>query len=80
MKTLSELKKGEAGIIKEFTDKDLSLKLLELGLLPGELIRVENIAPFGDPISISISGTTLSMRKSEAATVLLEMNVKGYSK
>ena len=72
MKTLAQLKLGESAIIKSFTNKTLALKLIEMGCLPGEKIKLSNIAPFGDPIAIEISGYVLSMRKDEASTVLLE--------
>ena len=70
---LSGLKLGQKGIIESFTDYELSLKLLEMGCIPGEIIEVIRIAPFGDPIAISISGYVLSLRKDEAATVKVKM-------
>lgn len=72
MKTLDTLKVGQSGIINELTGKDLALKLIEMGCLPGEKITLTKIAPFGDPIAIEISGYELSMRKDEASTVVLE--------
>ncbi len=72
MKTLAQLKLGESAVIKSFTDRTLALKLIEMGCLPGERITLSNIAPFGDPIAIEISGYVLSMRKEEASTVVLE--------
>ena len=45
IKYLSELKKGQKGIIDSFTDYELSLKLLEMGCIPGEIIEVIRIAP-----------------------------------
>ncbi len=66
---LSDLKLGQKGIIESFTDYELSLKLLEMGCIPGEIIEVIRIAPFGDPIAISISGYILSLRIDEATTV-----------
>ena len=67
--TLAHLKRGQQAVIVSFTDAEMSLKLLEMGCIPGEKIRVERIAPFGDPISISVAGYHLSLRKEEAATV-----------
>lgn len=67
--TLADLKKGEEAVIESFSDEEMSLKLMEMGCLPGERVRVERIAPFGDPIAISVSGYMLSMRKDEAATI-----------
>ena len=72
MKTLDQLKIGESGIIKSFTQRDLALKLIEMGCLPGEKITLTKIAPMGDPIAIEVSGYELSMRKNEASTVQLE--------
>ncbi|MBP7809259.1 MAG: ferrous iron transport protein A [Bacteroidia bacterium] len=72
MRTLDTLKVGQSGIIKELTRKDLALKLIEMGCLPGEKITLTKIAPLGDPIAIEISGYELSMRKDEASTVVLE--------
>ena len=69
IRPLSELKRGQSGIIDSFTDYELSLKLLEMGCIPGESIEVIRIAPLGDPIAISISGYMLSLRKEEASTV-----------
>ena len=38
--TLSELKQGTVGIVKEFTDLEMSVKLMEMGCLPGEEITI----------------------------------------
>jgi ferrous iron transport protein A len=67
--TLADLRVGEEAIIKSFSNQDISLKLMEMGCLPGEKICLERIAPLGDPILISVAGYMLSMRKDEAATV-----------
>lgn len=71
MKNLSELKLGTKAIIDSFSDKELALKLMEMGCLPGEKIHIERKAPLGDPIAISISGYVLSLRKAEAETILV---------
>lgn len=68
---LSQLKIGQKGIIKEFTDLEMSVKLMEMGCLPGEIVTVERIAPLGCPIAISVSGYQLSLRVQEASTVEL---------
>ncbi|MCU0434208.1 MAG: ferrous iron transport protein A [Bacteroidia bacterium] len=68
---LDTLAPGERAVIKSFTDKALSLKLLEMGCTPGEEVMLEKVAPFGDPIAINISGYVLSLRRAEAATVCI---------
>ncbi|WP_134091250.1 FeoA family protein [Olivibacter sp. XZL3] len=69
---LTALKIGSSGIIKDFTDLNLSVKLMEMGCLPGERITFERIAPLGDPIAVSVAGYQLSLRKEEAATIIVE--------
>ena len=69
--TLSELKIGETGTVKEFTDLEMSVKLMEMGCLPGEQIRIDRIAPLGDPIAVNVAGYQLSLRKREASTIIL---------
>jgi ferrous iron transport protein A len=67
MANLADLKIGEKGEIVGFTDDSLSLKLLEMGCLPGTEVVLTHLAPFGDPIAIRVSGSyTLSMRREEA--------------
>jgi len=69
---LSELKVGEHGIIHHFNDQNIALKLMEMGCLPGEEVTLERFAPMGDPIAIAVAGYSLSLRKSEAALVVLK--------
>ncbi|NQW76930.1 MAG: ferrous iron transport protein A [Cytophagales bacterium] len=71
MRTVADLGIGEHGFISGFTDEKLSLKLLEMGCLPGTEVILTHHAPFGDPIAIKVSGYTLSMRREEAATILI---------
>ena len=75
MKALSELKKGEKGVINSITDPESALILMELGCLPGEQIKLENIAPLGDPIAVKVAGYKLSLRKSEAQYVMVDVIV-----
>lgn len=71
MKTVADLKIGERGVIVGFSDELLSLKLLEMGCLPGTQVTMTHIAPFGDPIAVKVSGNVLSMRKDEASTIII---------
>lgn len=66
---LSSLKKGQKAVVDHFTDDEISLKLLEMGCVPGEEVEMLRIAPMGDPIAIRISGYMLSLRKDEARFV-----------
>ena len=68
-KNVAQMRPGEVGIISGFTDEALSVKLLEMGCLPGAPVRFNFSAPFGDPICISVLGYELSLRLEEAATI-----------
>jgi ferrous iron transport protein A len=70
---LSELKQGQRAIIKRFTNNETYLKLMEMGCVPGESILLEQIAPFGDPISVKVSGYVLSLRINEAEHIEVEI-------
>jgi len=71
-KTVADLKVGESGIIIGFQNSSLTLKLLEMGFLPGSMIKLNFKAPLGDPISIRVSGYNVSIRLDEAAMILLQ--------
>lgn len=71
VKTVADLRVGERGTICGFTDEETSLKLLEMGCLPGCEIELDRKAPLGDPICIKVCGYNLSMRLEEASTIIL---------
>lgn len=72
-KKLSELRPGQSAIIKKFNSNEIFLKLMEMGCLPGETVVLEQIAPLGDPISISVAGYTLSLRLNEAEEIIVNL-------
>lgn len=74
MTKLSELKPGQKAVIKSFTNTETYLKLMEMGCVPGESILIEQIAPFGDPISVKVSGYFLSLRLNEAEDIEVEIS------
>jgi ferrous iron transport protein A len=71
-KKLSDIKIGKEAIIHAFGNDEIYIKLMEMGCIPGEKVRVEKIALFKDPISISVAGYTLSLRLNEAEHILVE--------
>ncbi|MBN8665064.1 MAG: ferrous iron transport protein A [Chitinophagaceae bacterium] len=72
MKRLSEIGVGRRVKISSIENDDNLIKLMEMGCVPGEVVQVEQIAPLGDPISISVAGYSLSLRISEAESILVE--------
>jgi ferrous iron transport protein A len=71
---LSSLKKGQGGIVTELDKNETALHLMEMGIFPGEHVYVDTIAPLGDPISVKVGSYLLSIRKIEAASVLVEID------
>ncbi|MBT2163510.1 FeoA family protein [Zobellia barbeyronii] len=71
--TVAQLKKGQKGIIKEFSDDSLPIKLLELGCLPGNEIELVQVAPFKDPIYINVNGSHIAIRRETAQLIELEI-------
>ena len=72
VKRLSEIAIGATVVIKSFENNEIFLKLMEMGCVPGEVIKVEQKAPLGDPISITVSGYNLSLRLDEAENIFVE--------
>ncbi|MEI8135751.1 MAG: FeoA family protein [Bacteroidota bacterium] len=73
MESLDHLKIGQTAIIRSFSNDALSSKLIEMGCLPGEVVSLSKTAPFGCPMAINIAGYELSLRKEEAASVIIEL-------
>jgi Fe2+ transport system protein FeoA len=72
-KRLSEIAPGVPVIIKSFEKDDIFLKLMEMGCVPGETIKIDHVAPLGDPISIIVAGYHLSLRINEAEMIWVEV-------
>ena len=73
---LDLLKPGESGIIKTVGGEGaLRLRLLDMGLIPRTKVRVQKVAPLGDPIQILIRGYDLTLRKEDAAMIDVEKEV-----
>jgi len=50
----------------------LSQRLMAMGLLPGVLIKLVRVAPLGDPITLDLNGSQISIRRSEAAGLTID--------
>jgi ferrous iron transport protein A len=70
--TLEQLRPGEHGrVLSLLGDDSLTQRLLEMGLLEGEEVEVLGVAPMGDPLEIRLRDYRLSLRRREAARVLV---------
>ena len=72
IKKLSQLKIGARAEIVAFENDDMHIKLMEMGCIPGEPIKIDQVAPLGGPIAVSVSGYNLSLRLDEADTILVK--------
>ena len=71
---LSDLSAGASAVVRQYPKTgNAALRLREMGLLVGTQIKLVRLAPFGDPIEIKVRGYHLTLRKSEAADVLVEV-------
>lgn len=70
---LSELKKDQKVIVKRVISSEFSSKLIELGIVEGQVIRFLHSAPFGGPKAFQVGTYILALRNSEAAVVEVEM-------
>jgi len=67
VKTLKELGLLKGGRIGEVAGRGpLAQRLLAMGFLPGTRLRVVQIAPFGDPVTVELDGWRVSLRLQEA--------------
>lgn len=71
--TLANLRKGEKAIIKDFDVDVIPLKLLEMGCLPGNEVRLLQIAPLGDPLYLDINGSHLAIRMETAREIAIDL-------
>jgi ferrous iron transport protein A len=73
IQSLATLKPGYSGVIAGFDDAEISLKLIELGCIPGTPVTMVRKAPLGDPVAFYCSGSLISIRMQEAQTVQIEV-------
>lgn len=73
-KLLSEFTVGESGSITAVTgDGKIRRRLFDMGVTPGAKLTMRKKAPLGDPIEITLRGYELTLRKTEAACVEVEV-------
>lgn len=72
---LSKLKPGDRGRITSIgAIGPLKRRLMDMGVLVGEEVRVLKTAPLGDPIEVRIKSYNLSLRKKEAEGIGVEVS------
>ncbi len=73
-KLLNEFSVGERGVIKTVSGEGkIRRRLFDMGVTPGAEVLLRKKAPLGDPLELTIRGYELTLRKTEAACVLMEV-------
>lgn len=73
-KKLSEMSVGESGRVTRVTAEGrIKRRLFDMGVTPGADVYLRKRAPLGDPIEVNIRGYELTLRNSEAETVIMEV-------
>jgi ferrous iron transport protein A len=86
--SLADLHRGARGVVERVLDDEsplgegsgatLVLRLVELGFVPGEAIEIiAEARPGGDPIAVRIGGSCFALRRREAASVMVTVQVAG---
>ncbi len=74
-KTLNLFSIGDSGKVKAVTGEGkIKRRLFDMGITPGAEIYMRKKAPLGDPIEITVRGYELTLRKTEAECVNMEVN------
>ena len=70
--SLLDLMPGQEGKVRQVNARGaVRQRLLDMGLLPDVVTRLERVAPTGDPVWISLEGSQIALRRKEAASVLI---------
>ena len=74
--TLSNLGHGDHCLVAQITSEQAELKsrLYALGIIPGSKIEILRFAPLGDPMQVKVGNSLISIRKSEAEVIEVELN------
>jgi len=73
MKTLKEVKCGENVKVKKLTGEGaVKRRIMDMGITKGTDIYLRKVAPFGDPIEVTVRGYELSLRKADAELIEVE--------
>lgn len=73
--TLSTAKSGDRCLVLEIASEPAELKsrLYSLGIIPGSILELLRFAPLGDPMQVKVGGSFISIRKSEAAIITVDI-------
>jgi ferrous iron transport protein A len=71
---LSDLKPGQIGtVVRVEGEKPVRRRMMDMGIVRGADVLVKRVAPLGDPIEFVVRSYSLSLRRTEAQAVEVEM-------
>jgi ferrous iron transport protein A len=74
--TLDQVPVGkQVTVVRVGGEKVTRRRLLDMGLVAGETVIVQGVAPLGDPINILVKSYSLALRKREACQIMVEVQV-----
>ena len=72
-KTLRDVAIGESATVRRLTGEGaVKRHIMDMGITKGTEVFVRKVAPLGDPIEVTVRGYELSLRKSEAESILVQ--------
>ena len=70
---LDTLQPGQTATVVKVTGAgETAKRIVDMGIVPGTIVKVQRIAPLGDPIEITVRGYQLSLRKAEASAISVQ--------
>lgn len=73
MKTLKEVPCGQTAKVTKLTGEGpVKRRIMDMGITKGVDVFVRKVAPFGDPVEVTVRGYELSVRKADAEMILVE--------
>ena len=74
MKTLRDAKVGETvKVVKLHGEGAVKRRIMDMGITKGVAIKVQKVAPLGDPMEVTVRGYELSLRKADAEMIEVEL-------
>ena len=74
LKAVSDMKVGELGLLNSIEGDEMSVLLGSMGVLPGSIIEMVRIAPFGGGCYIKSDGQNMVLRISEAKAIMIKID------
>jgi len=71
--TLADLPHGGTAVVRGYTDGPITRRrFIEMGLVPGTRVTRLRTAPLGDPVQYAVFGSRFSLRRRDAAFLVVE--------